>query len=62
MMNDTIMFPLVPAALVMVGAGLLLAGPWPVGLPALVAGLLTALLAAAERGSSGGGSGGGGGC
>ena len=37
-MNDTMMFPLVPAALVMVGAGLLLAGPWPVGLPALVAG------------------------
>ena len=38
MMNDTMMFPLVPAALVMVGAGLLLAGLWPVGLPALVAG------------------------
>ena len=37
-MNDTLMFPLVPAALVMVGMALLLAGPWPVGLPVLVAG------------------------
>jgi hypothetical protein len=38
MMNDALMFPLVPAGLVLVGMGLLLAGPWPVGLPVLVAG------------------------
>jgi len=38
MMNDAMMFPLVPAALVVVGASLLLTGPWPIGLPALVAG------------------------
>ena len=37
MMNGTLMFPLVPAGLV-VGMVLLLAGPWPVGLPVLVAG------------------------
>lgn len=37
-MNDTLMFPLVPAGLVIVGMALLLAGPWPVGLPVLVAG------------------------
>ena len=38
MMNDALMFPLVPAGLVLVVMGLLLAGPWPVGLPVLVAG------------------------
>ena len=38
MINDTMLFPLVPAALVVVGGVLLLAGPWPVGLPLLVAG------------------------
>ena len=38
MMNDTMLFPLVPAGLVVAGIALLLAGPWPVGLPALVAG------------------------
>ena len=38
MMNDALMFPLVPAGLVLVGMGLLLAEPWPVGLPVLVAG------------------------
>ena len=38
MMNDTLMFPLVPSGLVLVGMVLLLAGPWPVGLPVLVAG------------------------
>ena len=38
MMNGTLMFPLVPAGLVVVGMVLLLAGPWPVGLPVLVAG------------------------
>ena len=38
LMNDAMLFPLVPAGLVVVGIVLLLAGPWPVGLPALVAG------------------------
>ena len=38
MMNDTMLFPLVPAGLVVVGIALLLAGPWLVGLPVLVAG------------------------
>jgi hypothetical protein len=38
MMNDSIYFPLVPAGLVMVGMVLLLIGPWPIGLPVLVAG------------------------
>ena len=38
MMNGAMMFPLVPAGLVLVGMVLLLAGPWPVGLPVLVAG------------------------
>ena len=38
MMNGTLMFPLVSAGLVVVGITLLLAGPWPVGLPVLVAG------------------------
>ena len=38
MMNDSIYFPLVPAGLVMVGIALLLIGPWPIGLPVLVAG------------------------
>ena len=38
MMNDSIYFPLVPAGLVMVGMALLLIGPWPIGLPVLVAG------------------------
>ena len=37
-MNDTMMFPLLPAGLVLGGMALLLAGPWPVGLPVLVAG------------------------
>ena len=37
-MNDKLLFPLVPAGLVLVGMALLLAGPWPVGLPVLVAG------------------------
>ncbi|MDP7011769.1 MAG: hypothetical protein QF685_10345 [Verrucomicrobiota bacterium] len=37
-MNDSLNFPLVPAGLVVVGMALLLAGPWPVGLPLLVAG------------------------
>tara|TARA_B100000953_G_C17952414_1_gene400381 strand:- start:173 stop:397 length:225 start_codon:yes stop_codon:yes gene_type:complete len=38
MMNDSMYFPLVPAAMVMVGMALLLIGPWPIGLPVLVAG------------------------
>ena len=37
-MNDLLNFPLVPAGLVVVGMALLLAGPWPLGLPVLVAG------------------------
>ena len=37
-MNNLLNFPLVPAGLVGVGVGLLLAGPWPLGLPVLVAG------------------------
>lgn len=38
MMNDSMYFPLVPAVLVMAGMALLLIGPWPIGLPVLVAG------------------------
>lgn len=38
MMKNAMLFPLVPAGLVMVGGALLLAGPWPIGLPVLVAG------------------------
>jgi len=38
MMKNAMSFPLVPAGLVVVGVALLLAGPWPVGLPVLVAG------------------------
>jgi|TARA_B100000809_G_C14855015_1_gene429739 hypothetical protein len=37
-MNDLLKFPLVPAGLAVVGMILLLAGPWPLGLPVLVAG------------------------
>ena len=37
-MNDSLNFPLVPAGLVVVGMALLFAGPWPLGLPLLVAG------------------------
>ena len=38
MMNHSMYFPLVPAVLVMAGMVLLLIGPWPIGLPVLVAG------------------------
>tara|TARA_B110000263_G_C15175134_1_gene448836 strand:+ start:633 stop:791 length:159 start_codon:yes stop_codon:yes gene_type:complete len=38
MMKNAMLFPLVPAGLVLVGGALLLVGPWPVGLPVLVAG------------------------
>lgn len=38
MMKNAMLFPLVPAGLVLVGGALLLAGPWPIGLPVLVAG------------------------
>lgn len=38
MMKNAMLFPMVPAGLVLVGGALLLAGPWPVGLPLLVAG------------------------
>ena len=38
MMKNAMLFPLVPAALVLVGGVLLLAGPWAIGLPVLVAG------------------------
>ena len=38
MMNDSMYVPLVPAAMVMGGMALLLIGPWPIGLPMLVAG------------------------
>lgn len=38
MMNGTMLFPLVPAGLVVAGIALLLAGPWPVGLPVLATG------------------------
>jgi hypothetical protein len=38
MMKNAMLFPLVPAGLVVVGVALLLAGPWPIGLPLLVAG------------------------
>ena len=37
-MNDLLKFPLVAAGLVVVGMALLWAGPWPLGLPVLVAG------------------------
>ena len=37
-MNDLLKFPLVPAGLAAIGMILLLAGPWPLGLPVLVAG------------------------
>ena len=37
-MKNTMLFPLLPAGLVIVGMSLLLAGPWPIGLPVLVAG------------------------
>lgn len=38
MMKNAMLFPLVPAGLVLVGGALLLVGPWPIGLPVLVAG------------------------
>lgn len=38
MMKNAMLFPLVPAGLVLVGGVLLLAGPWVIGLPVLVAG------------------------
>lgn len=38
MMNDSMYVPLVPAAMVIGGMALLLIGPWPIGLPMLVAG------------------------
>ncbi|MBT5321656.1 MAG: hypothetical protein HOL43_04740 [Verrucomicrobiales bacterium] len=38
MMKNAMLFPLVPAGLVLVGGVLLLAGPWAIGLPVLVAG------------------------
>ncbi len=38
MMKNAMLFPLVPAGLVLMSVALLLAGPWPIGLPVLVAG------------------------
>ena len=38
MMKNEMLFPLVPAGLVLVGGVLLLVGPWAIGLPVLVAG------------------------
>ena len=38
-MKDTMLFPLVPVSLVIAGMSLLLIGPWPIGLPVLVAGM-----------------------
>ncbi len=38
-MRDVMLFPLVPASLVIVGMSLLLVGPWPIGLPVLVTGM-----------------------
>ena len=38
MMKNAMLFPLVPAGLVLVGGVLLLVGPWAIGLPVLVAG------------------------